>query len=72
MEQCQNSSQENQTIQQSSVRILEKLHQEFEDIDKLTKQEVTKRIEQKIIRDLDILHFTISKKNTEISRWIYK
>ena len=72
MEQCQDSSQDNQMEQQSSVRILEKLYEEFKDIDKLTKQEITKRIEQRIIQDLDILDFTISKKNTEISRWIYK
>ena len=67
----QSSKQSSQELP-SSLNLLQSLYSEFSDINTLSKQLLIKRIEQKIIRDLEILQYSMSKKNTEISRWIYK
>ena len=73
MESNQSSNQQSsQNVQSSSLHLLESLHSEFSDIKTVSKQILIKRIEQKIIRDLEILQYPMCKKNTEISRWIYK
>jgi len=66
------TQQDNIVNQSSQIKLLQSIYNQYPDIDIITKQDMSKRIKQKIIQDLELLSYSISKKNTEISRWIYK